>query len=190
MKLLKILSVVVLLTASNFVSASLLTEDDYITVDHNGTDLDWTWASNYSVEFLYEFGELKNQLFAPETVAGGWREATLGELNFFKANVSAVDFLDRNTGGWKNSIEFFNSDVTLALSDSDLNRGDVNSTFNEDSAFDRHLGAYNPSAVFDTFYVRNSPASGPVKPIPEPLSILIFATALIILQSKLRKKSI
>lgn len=190
MKLLKILSIAVLFTISTFTNASLLTEDDYITVDHNGTDLDWTWASNYSVEFLYEFGVLTNQLFAPETVVGGWREATADEFSFFKANISAVDFLDRNTGGWKNSIEFFNSDVTLALSDSDLNRGDVNSKFIEDSAFDRHLGAYNPSAVFDTFYVRDTPTSGPAKPIPEPLSILIFATALFILQTKLRKKSI
>ena len=188
MKLLKILTLAICLSASTFANASLmLTDNDYITVDHNGINLDWAWASNYNVNFYYEGGILVNELYAP-TEIDGWRESTVEELNFFTKNITAVDFLDTKTGDYKTAIEFFNSNSTLGFSVTDFNRGDISGEFYEDSNMDTVFNYYD-SAVFETFYVRNDLPQGP-KPIPEPLTIIIFATALIALQIKLRKKSV
>ena len=189
MKLLKLFTLAILLTVSAYSNASLmLTEDNYITVDHNGIDLDWAWASNYNVNSYSEFGELKNTLYAP-TIIEGWREATSDEFDFFKSNVSAVDFLGSN-GGYKNAIRFFNSDITLSVNAQNFNDGEISGTFHQDSIMDA-VFSYYASAVFDTFYVRTSglSVSSAPHPIPEPVSVLIFATAFILLQTKLRKNS-
>ena len=186
MKLLKILTLAICLSASTFANASLmLTDNDYITVDHNGINLDWAWASNYNVNFYYEGGILVNELYAP-TEIDGWRESTVEEFNFFTKNITAVDFLETKTGDYKTAIEYFNSNSTLGFSVTDFNRGDISGEFYEDSNMDTVFNYYD-SAVFETFYVRNALPQGP-KPIPEPLTIIIFATALIALQIKLRKK--
>ena len=190
MKLLKVFTLAILLTVSAYSNATLmLTEDNYITVDHNGTDLDWTWASNYNVNFYSEFGDLKNTLYAP-TVVKGWREATTEEFNFFKTNITSVDFLNRTTGEFKNAIRFFNSDVTLTVNSQNFDSGEISGEFHDGSVMDA-VFSYYASAVFDTFYVRTSGISGSSAPhpIPEPVSVLIFATAFILLQTKLRKNS-
>lgn len=186
MTLLKILTLAILLSVSTLVSASLmLTEDDYITVDHNGTDLDWAWASNYNVQYYYLAGVLQNELYAP-TVIEGWREATTEEFSFFSSNITASDFLDPDSGVYKIATSFFNSDI-FTFSTKDFERREISGTFVEGSSKDDILQAYDPLAVYDTFYVRDSSTS---KPIPEPLSIIIFATALFALQIKLKHRSV
>tara|TARA_B100000809_G_C15119300_1_gene523669 strand:- start:116 stop:676 length:561 start_codon:yes stop_codon:yes gene_type:complete len=183
--ILKILTLAVLLSASTLVNATLLTDNDYITVNHNGIDLDWAWASNYNVQFYYELGVLKNELYAP-TVIESWREATIEELSFFSSTVTASDFLNTNTGGYKIATSYFNSDI-FSFSTQDFGRDNISGTFVEGSSMDSVL-TYNGLAVYDTFYVRNS--SGPIPmPIPEPLTLLIFVTAFIFLQMKSRKNS-
>ena len=189
LKLLKILALDTFFSVSTLANASLmLTDDDFITVDHNGIDLDWAWASNYNVQYYYSDAELFNELFAP-TIIDGWRVATTEEFSFFSNNVTALNFR-RDTGGYKNAVKFFNSNDTLAISAMDFNDGDISGEFREDAIYDTaNFLKRAPNSWFDTFYVRNALPQGP-KPIPEPLTIIIFATALIALQIKLRKKSV
>lgn len=192
MKLLKTLILTGFLTVSALANATLveLTQDQFITVDHNGTDLDWAWASNYNVEFYYEFYSLTNVLYAP-TIAAGWREATTAEFDYFTAEVDSDDFFDVSTGGYKNAISVFNSNANIGYSIGDLDRGAISGKFRQGTEMETSdVFGYSDLDVYDTFYVRNSlpvVPPGPT-PIPEPWSILIFATGLLALQSKLRNK--
>ena len=131
-----------------------LTKENYITVDHSGTSLDWAWVSAFNVQLYYMFGELQNELYAPETVSGGWREATTEEFTYFKNNIKALDFLNPVSGGYKIATTFFNSQRT-DYNISDLNDGDISGDFPEGTTMDG-IFSYYATAVYDTFYVRNS----------------------------------
>ncbi|PKG85262.1 hypothetical protein CXF85_06620 [Colwellia sp. 75C3] len=189
MKLLKFLTLTVCLLTTSFSYATLITDNNYITVDHQGVNIDWAWASNDNVQYTYDDDVLTNELFSPETL--GWREATSEEFSFFTANITSNDFRLAG-GGYKTASQFFNSnkfnDYDVSVSDFDL--GDISSEFREDTVLDFNLGSMPNDYWFDTFYVRTSVLTTPVpKPIPEPLSILLFAVAFIMLQAKLRKNS-
>lgn len=190
MKLFKILTLAICFFTSALVNASLmLSTDDYITVEHNGIDLDWAWASNLNVQYFYQNDVLYNELLSPETL--GWREATSDEFTFFSANVTSADFR-RVGGGYKNASRFFNinSGNEYNINTTDFNRGDISSDFREGTTLDFTIWNLPENYWYETFYVRDSLAqvSGSTL-IPEPLTTLIFATAFIILQTKLRKKS-
>ncbi len=174
-------------------NASLLTEDNYITVHHSdsGVDLDWTWASSFNVQFYYDFyinehnkGSVLNELYAPETQ--GWRSATKAEFDYFKDNISAGSFFDGNS--YKNSFDFFNSDQNLTVDSTAFVKEGIRTEFPEDTSMDG-IFTYYEAGVYETFYVRTSSLVTGAKPIPEPLTIILFAIALIALQIRQNKKS-
>ncbi|PKI13150.1 hypothetical protein [Colwellia sp. 12G3] len=189
MKLLKNLILVLCLLTTSYSHGTLLTDNDYITVDHSGIELDWVWASDYNVEFYIEDGVTYNQLLAPEVL--GWREATTTEFDFFRDNITSASFR-RSDSSYKNAARFFNINRAddYTLSTTDFSAKDISGNFREGTVL-----SYDPWSVpdnywFDTFYVRDSLTQGPApKPIPEPLTIIIFATALIILQTMTKRKS-
>jgi hypothetical protein len=121
-----------------------------------------------------------NKLYAPE-LQENWLFADDALINILKTELTLADFTDTN-GNIIQSVEFFNSTydhVDIA----DFNSDFVNSEWTIDGSF--------MSGLFggqETFYVRDLSATPP-KPIPEPLTILIFATALILLQTQFRKMS-
>jgi hypothetical protein len=194
LNLIKKIALVIALSVSTLANAGLLTEDDYITVNHGDINapiyLDWAWVSDFNVQFYIEKGEFFNELYAPTHVPDRWREATPEEFSYFSDNVTAVDF-KRETGGFKNAVKYFNSNELLSISDTEFKLGQISGTVRTGTTFDDSSFFGQPeNSWYDTFYVRESSAAvapGPT-PIPEPWSILIFATGLLALQSKLRKK--
>jgi len=188
LKLLKILILTLFLFVGSLANASLMTDENYIIVDHGEETLAWAWVSNYSVQYYFEDGVLKNEFSAADTVAG-WREATDTEIGYFKRDIESVSFWDSNTYKYKSAVSFFNSNPSKGISVSDFDIGDINFTYEEESTMDR-FKSYRASGFFDTFYVNDVlPSASAPKPIPEPLSIIIFAMALIALQIKMRKKT-
>ncbi|ALO36060.1 hypothetical protein CMT41_15995 [Colwellia sp. MT41] len=189
MKLLKVLTLAVCLSVSALANATLmLTDNDYITVDHNGIDLDWAWVSNFNVQYYYQDGVLLNEFYAPTAITG-WRLANTSESDFFKANITLLNFQNNETGDYKNAIRFFNSNVDTGYSLSDFEIGNIAFDYHENVIADAVFNYYD-YATHDTFYVRNSLPQAPApKPIPEPFTITLFAIALIALQIKMSKKS-
>lgn len=193
LKLLKILSLTVLLSVSSLANASLmLTEDDYITFYHEDLDLslDWAWASNYNVQTYISNGEVFNELLSP-TVIDGWREASTDEFKAFTdKRITDLSF-KRDGGGYKNAVKYFNTNENISISGLDFRDGYISSEFRENVTYNDSFDFFDKKNYFyDTFYVRTSSATGGApKPIPEPLSIIIFATAIIALHIKRRKKS-
>lgn len=198
LKLLKILIITVFLLVSTLANATLLkspllapsemTDSHYITVEHAEVTLAWAWASNYNVQRYTEFGDVVNDFHSADTVAG-WRLATDDEIEYFNRDITASSFLDLDSGKYKTAIAFFNSNPAKGFSVSDFNAGDISFNYTDGSTMDQYL-SYTASGVFDTFYVSDTiPTTSGPKPIPEPLTILLFAVAFIIMQSKLRKKS-
>jgi hypothetical protein len=166
-----------------------LNEDQYITVDHNGIDIDWVWASNYNVQFFIE-DNVTNELFAPELF--GWRNATDSEFAYFKLNVTYDKFEIGDSKTYKHAIDVFNdnsSGVHRPATEEFLD-GDISGEFRKDTTYDEEEGLEPEDHWFETFYVRNSlQASGPT-PIPEPWSLLLFITGLFAIQRKLRIKAV
>lgn len=167
------------LTTEELDSADYSNAEDQLTSDLLGVNYitykgyDWAWVSPVNLE-----SSGGNKLYAPE-LQENWLFADDALINILKTELTLADFTDTN-GNIIQSVEFFNSTydhVDIA----DFNSDFVNSEWTIDGSF--------MSGLFggqETFYVRDLSATPP-KPIPEPLTILVFATAFILLQTKLRK---
>jgi len=199
------LAIIVVLFFSSFSQATLITNlnqleidtgdyanaEDQLTTDLLGVnyisigDFDWAWVSSLNLE-----QSAGNTLYAPE-VQENWRFATVDDLLMLKVDTIVDQFTD-NDGNLIQAMEFFNSDETL-LAPSSVNDLKNNHVASEWTIPDSDpFGIWEIFRQYDTFYVRDSsaaPAPGAPKPIPEPLTIIIFATALIALQAVSRKKS-
>lgn len=160
--------------------------EDHLTSDLLGVNYinykgyDWAWVSSMNIEF-----SVGNTLYAPE-VQKEWQFADNTLLNILKNELTLSHFTD-DDGALIQSLEFFNSNETL-LASSSLN--DFNNDFvSSEWTIPGSSLIWQVLKPQDTFYVREalSPVGNPT-PIPEPLSIIIFATALLALQIKLKKK--
>jgi len=165
-----------------------MTDENYITFEHDEATLSWAWASNYNVQNYTVFGDLINEFSGPETQEG-WRLATDDEISYFKRDLTASNFFDQTSGIAITAISFFNTNPAKGVSVSDFNINDISFDYIENSTMDG-IFSYYAEGAFDTFFVSDSLAgtSGP-RPIPEPLTIILFATALITLQIRQNKKS-
>lgn len=186
MKLLKKLVLILCLFTSSY-SYATLTENDYITVDHQGTKLDWVWASDYNVQYIKEDGLLINELFAPEAL--GWRSADANEFAFFKSHIGYVDFESDDGNGYKNALSHFNYNISsiFTADTNDFFIGDISGQFRENTTFDEDRGQEPEEHWFDTFYVRNHSTTPDPISIPEPWTVLIFTTGLLFLKRKVNK---
>lgn len=156
--------------------------DDLLGVNYiNYKGYDWAWVSSMNLELSGA-----NTLYAPE-IQKDWQFADNSLLNILRSELTLADFTDNN-GALIQSLPFFNSDNTLLDSTSarDFNAGFVSSEWTVPGA----SIMWDLFSQQDTFYVREAPTAGtnPI-PIPEPLSILMFASAFILLHAKLRNKS-
>ncbi|KGJ92359.1 hypothetical protein [Colwellia psychrerythraea] len=138
---------------------------------------DWAWVSPVNIESfggntLYNPDLQKNWIFADKTL-----------LTILKTELTIADFTADN-GDIIQAAKFFNSEYEHV--DSDNFRPDaLSSELTDPNHFLADL-----LQGFETFYVREALTTGVApSPIPEPLSILLFAVAFIILQSKLKNKS-
>jgi len=174
------------LTQAELDSKDYSNAEDQLTSNLEGANYvsykgyDWAWVSSLNLE-----SSVGNILYAPE-VQENWQFADAGLLTILK-ELTIVNFTDDN-GNLIQAMEYFNSDHTQleSTSEHDFSVGFVSSEWTVPGTF-----FWDIYSQQETFYVRESSvAPTPVKPIPEPLSILIFATALFILQTNLRKKSI
>lgn len=179
-------------TVSGLANSTLLAGDNYITVDHgNDVLIDWAWVSDYNVQYYYSDGAIYNELLPPSAVEG-WREASEDEFTFFKANVKALDF-KLASGGYKNAVEFFNTNTSISVSAKDFNNGDISGEFRENTIYNAYNFFGNASDYwFDTFYVRDTPQVGgsPGSPvaIPEPYSLMLLSIGLLTLSLRRNKK--
>lgn len=178
--------------------SSLLTSEHYVTYTGNDITIDYAWASMVNVEY---FGDpdldTTNRLYAPETHQG-WGYADAGDLEILFANFT-LDSFTNGDGTYIQAVSFWNTvfdDIVLRLNIAgvdmvfdgnifDYTSGKVSSSW----ASAGEDGIQTNGAGNETFYVRKTLTSTP-KPIPEPLTNIIFSTALIALQIKLRKKSV
>ena len=131
-----------------------LTKKIFITIDQNGTSLDWAWVSGVNTQF-YDGGQGLNELYAPSTVTGGWRDSTIEEFTYFKNNITKFDFR-KEFGGYKTATTFFNSNHTN-YNATDFEIGNIGGTFRLGTTYDvmDFLGG-DSNPWFETFYVRNS----------------------------------
>jgi hypothetical protein len=147
---------------------------NYIT--HEGYD--WAWVSPVNLE--YSEG---NTLYDAE-LQKNWEVADTGLLTILRNDLTLAHFTNAVSGEIIQAVQFFNSDFTH-VDEGDFNSGFVSSELTESDSF--MSGFWGGQ---ETFYVRDlSAAPEAPKPIPEPLSIIIFATALIALQIKTKQKS-
>jgi len=171
------------LTQAELDSGDYSNAEDHLTSDLLGVNyinykgFDWAWASKVNIEDF----EGVNTLYAPG-VQKNWQFADAGLLKILKEELDITDFTDDNNQ-IIHASSFFNSTFV-----------DVDGiNFRPDSLSSEWVSADNPWAsllgAYETFYVRKTVTNNP-KPIPEPLSIFIFATALIALQIKMRNKSV
>ncbi len=138
---------------------------------------DWAWVSPVNIE---EFAG--NVLYAPE-VQGNWQFADPMLLTMLKTELTIADFT-KSSGELIHAAQFFNSNFTH-VDEMNFISGYVSSEWTEPGDFYASF-----FGGFETFYVRNSFAvrSAPIPTtIPEPLTSLLFAFSIIILQRKLRK---
>jgi len=196
------------LLGSFAVNANLLSSN-YIIVEHdNNHFVDWAWASSVNVQYdgFFELdvnGELifdengnpvlqdstdqYNELYAPEHIEG-WRIATDEEFSFFQNNVGIESFINADktyivaTSFW-NSFYTENEDISIdAFPESNgLNGSGYKASSWVDGSF-YDVDNYNPTWVYDTFYVRTH--SSDPQPVPEPSTLMIFALGLTVLASK------
>ncbi|KGJ94299.1 hypothetical protein [Colwellia psychrerythraea] len=172
------------LTQVEIDSADYSNAEDHLTDDLLGVNYinykgyDWAWVSPVNLETSGG-----NTLYAPE-LQKNWLFADNALLNILKNELTLADFTN-DSGDIIHSVEFFNSNYEH-VDVADFNSDFVNSEWTVEGSF--------MSGLFggqETFYVREAPTAGiSPTPIPEPLTILIFASAFILLHTKLRKKSV
>ncbi|GAW94424.1 MULTISPECIES: hypothetical protein [Colwellia] len=185
-----------------------LTADDYIVYNYGGVDYDIVWASKVNSEIWYTDKTYNfNTLFAPSFYENsGWGYA--GEdgipdlLTIFSGLLgSEVESLFLLNNSYVHAFSHWNSVFDEVINNNDILNKDIRSTwswFAPDSDLTdisekklQHKNIMSTSgATYDTFYVRKTLTFIPApKPIPEPLTITLFAIALIALQIKMSKKS-
>jgi len=173
---------------TNLSQAELDTKNYSNAEDHLTSDLldvnyitykgyDWAWVSPVNLESIPE-----NTLYAPE-LQKNWLFADDTLLNIIKNELTLADFTNEN-GEIIQAVQFFNSEYTHVDTD-DFNSGFLSSAWTLSGSF--MTGILKGQ---ETFYVRAVSTDPTPKPIPEPLSIFIFASALIALQIKLRSKAV
>lgn len=169
------------LTTAELESADYSNAEDQLTSDLLGVNYitykgyDWAWVSPVNLE-----SSGGNKLYAPE-LQENWLFADDALINILKTELTLADFTDADDNIIQ-AVEFFNSNYVHVDTD-DFNSDFVNSEWTVEGSF--------MSGLFggqETFYVRDLSAT-PTKPIPEPLTILLLASAFILLHTKLRKKS-
>jgi hypothetical protein len=190
------ISSLVISTSSNaalITDSSLLTSDNYVTYVGEGITIDFAWASMVNVEYFGDpDSDTTNRLYAPG-FHEGWDYASESDIDILFANFTLADF-SNGDGTYIQAVAFWNTffdDIVLRIGT---------------AVFDGNLLDYTPGKVSshwvsagvdgssvggngnETFYVRKTFTNKPT-PIPEPLSILLFASALILLHTKLRNKS-
>ena len=139
---------------------------------------DWAWASPVNLESFRG-----NTLYAPE-LQKNWQFADQILLDILKTELTLADFTDNN-GNIIHAVNFFNS-VFSHVDKTNFDTDSVSSEWTDPDAFMADI-----LGGFETFYVRETPTpSADIQPIPEPLSILIFATAFLLLHIKMRNKSV
>ncbi len=169
------------LTTAELDSADYSNAEDHLTSDLLGVNYitykgyDWAWVSPVNLESTGG-----NKLYTPE-LQKNWLFADDALINILKTELTLADFTDVD-GNIIQAVEFFNSNY-VHVDTADFNSDFVNSEWTVEGSF--------MSGLFggqETFYVRDLSATPP-KPIPEPFTILLFASAFILLHTKLRKKS-
>ena len=170
------------LTQVELDSRDFTNSEDHLTSDLLGINYinykgyDWAWVSPVNLESF-----AGNTLYAPE-LQKNWQFADQTLLDILKTELTIADFTDQNDKVI-HSAEFFNS-VYDYIDEANFISDAVSSEWVEPTTV--MVGLFGG---YDTFYVRPTLTSTS-KPITEPLTIIIFATALIALQIKLRKKSV
>jgi len=171
------------LTTAELESADYSNAEDQLTSDLLGVNyitykgFDWAWVSPVNLE-----SSGGNKLYAPE-LQENWLFADDALINILKTELTLADFTDADDNIIQ-AVEFFNSNY-VHVDTADFNSDFVNSEWTVEGSF--------MSGLFggqETFYVREALTAGTnPTPIPEPLSLFMFASAFILLHAKLRKKS-